>query len=85
MGGIKSWKTTAAGIIGGVVAVGTMVGTYAEFLPPKYAAIALGVGALAGAIGNVLAKDKDVHSTRQEITTATIEQDAKEIKALNVP
>jgi hypothetical protein len=79
--GMKNWKTTAAGVIGSIVAVGTMVGTYAEFLPPKYAAIALGIGALSAAIGNIAAKDHDVHSTRSEVTTSTIEQDAKEIRA----
>jgi hypothetical protein len=80
MGGIKSWKTTAAGIIGAVVALGAMVGTYANVLPPKYAAIAIGVGTLSTAIGNMMSKDKDVHSTKEEVTTATIEESAKEIK-----
>jgi hypothetical protein len=83
--GVKNWQTTAAGIFGGIVAVGTMIGTYAEFLPPKYAAIAVGIGTLSAALGNLASKQNSVHSTRQEITTATIEQDAKEIKALNVP
>jgi hypothetical protein len=80
MFGIKNFKTTLTGIIGGVVAIGAMAGTYAEILPPKYAAIAIGIGTLSTAIGNIMAKDKDVHSTREEITTATIEESAKEIK-----
>jgi hypothetical protein len=81
MFGIKNWKTTAAGVIGAIVAVGGMVGNYADVLPPKYAAIAIGIGTLSTAIGNIMAKDKDVHSTKSEMTNATIEQDAKEIRA----
>jgi hypothetical protein len=80
MFGVKNWQTTFAGIFGGVVAVGTMVGTYAEFLPPKYAAIALGIGTLSAALGNLASKQNSVHSTRQEVTTASIEESAKEIK-----
>jgi hypothetical protein len=72
--GIKNWQTTFAGIFGGVVAVGTMIGTYAEFLPPKYAAIALGIGTLSAALGNLASKQNSVHSTREEVTAATIEE-----------
>jgi hypothetical protein len=54
-----------------------MAGPYAEFLPPKYAAIAIGVGTLSTAIGNILSKQYDVHSTKEEVTTATIEQSGK--------
>jgi hypothetical protein len=79
---MKNWKTTLAGVIGAIVALGAMAGTYAEFLPPKYAAIAIGVGTLSTAIGNIMSKQYDVHSTRQEITTASIEESAKEIEAV---
>jgi len=78
---MKNWKTTLSGAIGAIVAIGAMVGTYAEFLPPKYAAIAIGIGTLSTAIGNIASKDFDSHSTKEQVTAATIEESAKEIEA----
>ncbi len=70
---MKNWKTTLSGVIGAVVSVGAMAGTYANVLPPKYAAIAVGVGVLSTAIGNIMSKDFDSHSTVAETNQATIE------------
>jgi len=74
---IKNYKTTAAGIVGIIAGLGAIAGNVAGFLPPKYAGIALGVSALAAAVGNIAAKDYDVHSDANEVKKAT-EEEARE-------
>jgi hypothetical protein len=77
---MKNWKTNLAGIIGGIASLGAIAGTMAGYLPPKYAAIAVGIATTATAIGNLMSKDYDTHSTATEVQVATVEKEIAEVK-----
>ena len=61
----SNWRTTIGGII---MAIGT-IATQAP-IPPQYSWIPTVVAAIGGAITGITAKDKNVHSTSEQVKEA---------------
>ena len=70
----KNWITTVGGLLLGIGIA--LEGTF----PPEHAWIAKSLAAVGGVILGVAAKQYNVHSTQDEVKTATQEKKIEEIK-----